>query len=224
MRIFKAELKLLEPLFFATKEISDMYITEPFIGNYALAYALGFATSEYIRAPQPKYIEDLQSVNTYCTPATFEKFKWITESFNSTGESRYLFMDKNMYIEYHGENKRARNIPQIGRLKMIAPESIAVFYVLSETIPKLPPYIRLGKFNSKALVKYQEVRYYKKEGVFESTTAVNPADLPLDLDVISYQSIPVKPIPIITRLKANGGYIQTEQAILPIGMGYCKRV
>ena len=35
------ELYCLEPVFFASRELSDTYYTEGVIGNYALTYALG---------------------------------------------------------------------------------------------------------------------------------------------------------------------------------------
>ena len=40
------ELWCAEPVFFASRELSDTYYTEGTIGNYALAYALGWARSQ----------------------------------------------------------------------------------------------------------------------------------------------------------------------------------
>ena len=57
------ELWCAEPIFFASRELSDTYYTEGVIGNYALAYALGWARSPYRlqgkETGKPRYIEDL---------------------------------------------------------------------------------------------------------------------------------------------------------------------
>jgi CRISPR-associated protein Csc1 len=223
MQLIKVSLELCEPLFFATKEVGSMYITEPFVGNYALAYATGIEITTYKRKPSVSYTEDLPKTSFYCTPAKFIKFSWISESFNSVGESRYLLMDKNNYKSFPEEKTRAANIPQIGTIKMIASESRAEFYVLKTENTTLPKYIRLGKFNSKARLDFEEIDYEIRNGYFECSTFLNPADLP-DLQIQSFGSNPVKPVPLIKDLKATGKYLHSRSISLPLGMSYCRRL
>ncbi|HQC15870.1 type I-D CRISPR-associated protein Cas5/Csc1 [Mesotoga prima] len=223
MQLIRVSLELCEPLFFATKEVGAMYITEPFVGNYALAYATGIEITTYKRKSAVSYTEDLPGTGFYCTPAQFKKFGWTSESFNSVGESRYLLMDKNNYKSFPEEKTRAANIPQIGTIKMIASESRAEFYVLKNTNDALPKYIRLGKFNTKARLDFEEMDYEVMSGHFECSVLLNPADLP-DIQIHSFRSNPVKPVPLLKSLKATGKYINSGDISLPYGMSYCRRL
>ena len=47
MHIYRCEFELMEHVFFASREVNDYFQTEAVVGNYALAYALGFCQSEY---------------------------------------------------------------------------------------------------------------------------------------------------------------------------------
>lgn len=64
------ELWCAEPVFFASRELSDCYYTEGAIGNYALAYAFGWARSSYRlidkAAGRPTYKEDLEPLAQSC--------------------------------------------------------------------------------------------------------------------------------------------------------------
>jgi CRISPR-associated protein Csc1 len=64
------ELWCAEPVFFASRELSDTYYTEGAIGNYALAYALGWARSPYRLTGKdtgrPRYLEDLTPLAEQC--------------------------------------------------------------------------------------------------------------------------------------------------------------
>ncbi len=72
--IYRCTLHLLEPTFFSSREISDLYQTEPFIGHIALCYALGLAPSRYTNDGKTvHYRADLAALNEqriYVTPAT----------------------------------------------------------------------------------------------------------------------------------------------------------
>lgn len=88
------ELHLLEPVFFASRELSDTYYTEGAIGNYALTYAFGLANSPYRlqgkQTGRPTYKEDFASIKNTCyiLPASpkdgrvtykFERFNALSE-------------------------------------------------------------------------------------------------------------------------------------------------
>jgi CRISPR-associated protein Csc1 len=93
---YLAELWCTEPVFFASRELSDTYYTEGTIGNYALAYALGWARSPYRLRGQdtgrPRYTEDLTPLHNDCyilpawpadghTSFRFERFNALSDSY-----------------------------------------------------------------------------------------------------------------------------------------------
>jgi CRISPR-associated protein Csc1 len=162
------ELWCAEPVFFASRELSDTYYTEGAIGNYALAYALGWARSPYRLTPKesgkPRYIEDLTPLNSECyvlpawavngTPT----FRF--ERFNALSDSYWYAMTNNRVATARQDAPRVRqgekpstfrpsNYPQTGRLRMI--ERGNRFHTLVLGDRELPEYIRLGKFMSKVL-------------------------------------------------------------------------
>ncbi|MDN5338428.1 MAG: CRISPR-associated protein Csc1 [Thermotogaceae bacterium] len=227
MKIYKAELETTEPLLFASKEVSEMYITVPYIHNYTLTYALGLAESSYIVKKEPSYQEDIKS-DIYITPAVFYEYRWHTQSFNTTGEGYYLKMERNNVVDLQtlkkvaGKKIRAKNVPQIGIFKMIAAQSKARFYVLSEKEIDLPRYIRLGKLMSKCKVIYSEVRHEKRYGEFFVKTALNPIDIPKSYNIKTFSVVSMKPSPIIHSMRATGEYLELvdENENLPQMMKY----
>ena len=72
--VYRCTLRLLEPTFFSTREIGNLYQTEAFIGHIALCYALSLAPSRYHNDGKTiHYREDLAVLNErgiYVTPAT----------------------------------------------------------------------------------------------------------------------------------------------------------
>ena len=71
--VLDCHLTLYEPVFFASREIDRLYLTEALIGNYALVYALGLINSPYhTERNRPQYAEDLRTLikqGIYITPA-----------------------------------------------------------------------------------------------------------------------------------------------------------
>jgi len=227
MKIYKAELETTEPLLFASKEVSEMYITVPYIHNYALTYALGLAKLSYIVKKEPTYQEDIKS-DIYVTPAVFYEYHWHTQSFNTIGEGYYLKMERNNVVdlqvlkEVAGNKIRPKNVPQIGVFKMIAAQSKARFYLFSKKEIDLPRYIRLGKLMSKCKVIYSEVKYKKGHGEFFVKTALNPVDIPSNYNIKTFSVVSMKPSPIIHSIRAIGEYFELidEDENLPQMMKY----
>ena len=89
------ELWCAEPVFFASRELSDTYYTEGAIGNYALAYALGWARSPYRLTGRdtgrPRYIEDLTPLNQQC---------YVLPAWSATGSPTYRFERFNACLLY----------------------------------------------------------------------------------------------------------------------------
>ena len=94
MYIYRCEFELMEHVFFASREVSDYFQTEAVVGNYALAYALGFCQSEYYNDGQIHYTRDLQKLNEesiYVTPGTFtEKPSFVISRFNALSDSYWF--------------------------------------------------------------------------------------------------------------------------------------
>ncbi|HDN79103.1 MAG TPA: type I-D CRISPR-associated protein Cas5/Csc1 [Chloroflexi bacterium] len=237
MQVYRGTLKLLDYVFFATIERGKVYETGAFIHNYALAYALGLAYSEYTHLEQkPNYEKELAPLNargvyvTPAAPASPEKVAYRLVQWNSIQEG-YAFAGKIQSIGY----------PDWGFARLLRPESTFTFYLLvaeGAGLPKAPALrdalegrpvrIRLGKFPGKALITLrpaEEVR--EEEGDFTATPLLNWRDLPADpvvCDVLA-ASLP-------TRLVYNARFTSAwyyevrfddERIRLPAGMRFLAR-
>ncbi|HXR66087.1 MAG TPA: type I-D CRISPR-associated protein Cas5/Csc1 [Ktedonobacteraceae bacterium] len=140
MQIYRCDLVLHDYLFFATTERGKVAETGPFIHNYALTYALGWATSPwYNEIQQPRYHEQLARVEKrYVTPATLMRGSYLTTQYNTMSES------------YRLTKIQSAGYPDWGFIKCFRPGSAFRFYVLSAQIVQFPHYLRLGKFMTKA--------------------------------------------------------------------------
>src|SRR5215211_6794986 len=170
MRAFRAILELHEHTFFASREVGILFQTEPVIGNYALAYALGLCSAPYgFRRGDPwdgsvRYRDDLAPLNergVYVTPATFDPstLRFSVGQFNAQSDAYYSrFGQNSIVVQRHLTRDPATNIPQSGRLRLLGMGSRAAFHLLATgDVPRLPSYVRLGKLNSKARLTWSEV-------------------------------------------------------------------
>lgn len=236
MKLYFCSLTLEESLFFASKEVSQMYVTAPYLGNYALTYALHLASEEYRGKERPQYEEDFQSLDAYVFPAKFLEYRWTAQSFNSPGEGFYLCMGKNIVVdgmmrrrlqeEYGrvlemGGRFPVFNSPQMGVLKMIAPESRAIFFVLSKEALHFPQFIRLGKFLAKCRVEASELSFEECAGPFLCSFPLNPVDLAREYIVRSYSVVSLKPVSLIEAVQVEGPYLRFEDPIGSVQGGFC---
>ena len=215
--IYRCQLELHDSLYFATREIGRLYETEPVIHNYALCYALGLVDSQiysttvaeehsyrYFCPEQvPKYEEHLTPLNQqniYVTPA------------RSLNHSAILNTWKYANNNYHVEmEKTQKNIPSFGRAKEIAAESRFEFFVISQKELKLPKWIRLGKWMSKAEVTVEPLPKPKiAEGIFTCTHPLNPLDVMFTNQVISYDVVNMPPVSLIQNVQMRGQYYQFD--------------
>ncbi len=221
--IYRCQIELHDSIYYATREIGRLYETEAVIHNYALCYALGLVDSEQYATtvseehsyryfcPQqvPKYEEHLTPLNQegiYVTPA------------RSISHSSILNTWKYANNNYHVEmEKTQKNIPSFGRTKEIAPESKFEFFIISEKSlidkpQKLPKWIRLGKWMSKAEVTVEELPKFKRcEGEFIFPYPLNPLDVMFSHRVISYDVINMPPVSLIRNIKLQGQYYKLEK-------------
>ncbi|MBE9198022.1 MULTISPECIES: type I-D CRISPR-associated protein Cas5/Csc1 [unclassified Nodularia (in: cyanobacteria)] len=228
--IYRCQLELHDSLYFATREIGRLYETEPIIHNYALCYALGLVDSEiysttvaeehsyrYFCPEQvPKYEEHLTPLNAqeiYITPARSIKHSAILNTWKYANNNYHVEMEKTQ-----------KNIPSFGRAKEIAPESQFEFFVISKKQIKLPKWIRLGKWMSKAEVTVAELPKSKSfSGVFTCKYPLNPLDVMFTHQVISYDVVNMPPVSLIQNVQMRGEYYQFEgisELKLPAKMEY----
>ncbi|MBW4651200.1 MAG: type I-D CRISPR-associated protein Cas5/Csc1 [Kastovskya adunca ATA6-11-RM4] len=228
--IYRYQLELHDSLYFATREIGRLYETEPIIHNYALCYALGLVDSDaysttvaeehsyrYFCPEQvPKYEEHLTPLNLqgiYVTPARALK--------HTATLSTWKYANNNYHVEME---KTQKNIPSFGRAKEIAPESKFEFFVISEKSLKLPKWIRLGKWMSKAEMKIEEIPKFKRsEGEFTFPYPLNPLDVMFSHQVISYDVVNMPPVSLIQNIKMRGQFYEFEGLKIPACMQYCFR-
>lgn len=237
------ELWCAEPVFFASRELSDCYYTEGAIGNYALAYALGWARSPYRLTDKatgrPTYAEDLTPIaqECYILPAwsATGKVTFRFERFNALSDAYWYAMTNNRVATAREDvslwqqgNKlntfRPSNFPQTGRLRMI--ERGNRFHTLVFGDRELPEYIRLGKFMSKVridiLAEASLVPLPISE--YDSKVNLNTADLPSNLDLLSFDLIAIPPVSLIKNLRFRGAAWCIGNYIVPANLRFCGRI
>lgn len=242
------ELWCAEPVFFASREISDCYYTEGVFGNYALAYALDWVSSPYRLVGQatgrPTYLEDLSTIaqDFYILPAwaPTSQVKFRFERFNALSDAYWYSMTNNRVAtaredlpEYRqlqkakGQDKprhrsfSASNFPQTGRFRMI--DRGNYFHTLVFGDRELPEYFRIGKFRSKirlSILKQFELLYLPI-GEYTSQALFNTADLPPDLRLLAFDLIAIPPVSLIKNLRFHGAAWQIGEFIVPANLQFC---
>jgi len=200
MFITVCHLTLHDYLFYASREMGRLYETEKYLHNYGLTYALGLVRAPYTNLAQvPHYQEDLGVMNeqgVYVTPAHPLRYTFAFHTFKMANVNYYNKMEQ-----------MSRNEVVFGRAKELAPESIFEFFVLSEREVKLPRWIRLGKWMSKARVDVlASGDAMVKEGAFRANGALNPLDVSLLPDNCSI--IAMAPASLITNVYSSGSYYE----------------
>lgn len=242
------ELWCIEPVFFASREISDCYYTEGVIGNYALAYALDWVSSPYRLVGQatgrPTYLEDLVPIaqDSYVLPAwapkgqvsfRFERFNalsdayWYSMTNNRVATAREDLPEYRQLQKEKGQDKPKHrsfspsNFPQTGRLRMI--DRGNYFHTLVFGDRELPDYFRIGKFRSK--VRLSVLQQYPlvalPEGEYTSQVLLNSADLPPELSLLTFDLISIPPVSLVKNLRFQGPAWQIGEFIVPANLQFC---
>jgi CRISPR-associated protein Csc1 len=230
--IYRCTIELHDNLYYATREIGRLYETEPILHNYALCYALGLVDSDrystrvsedheyrYFCPEQvPKYEEHLTPLNQqgiYVTPA------------RSVIHAAVLHTWKYANNNYHVEmEKTQKNIPSFGRAKEIAAESQFECFVISEQEIKLPKWIRLGKWMSKAeVVQSLPLEFVSTTKDFICKHPLNPLDVMFTHQVVSYDTLNMPPVSLIRNVRfLNGAHYSiragNDTFALPANMQY----
>lgn len=235
MHIYPADLLLWEHTFFASREIDPLYASEPLIGNYALTYALGLCNAPYHWDGGPRYKEDLTPLNEqglYITPAYFSYLRMTLTRFNGQIDSYYSRFAQNAITMQRDQKEKVRptNFPQTGRIRMLGLGSRAHFFLLDRDHliaqgkgPRLLPYIRLGKFMSKARITWQArvVPQPLQSNEAKVHGMLNGADLEDTTGLLIFSSYNIHPAPILHDVRMSGQFWQLNHDILlPMGMHY----
>ena len=202
--IYRCTIELHDNLYYATREIGRLYETEPILHNYALCYALGLVDSDRYstRVPEeheyryfcpeqiPKYEQHLTPLNQqeiYVTPAKAVRHAAVLHTWK--------YVNNNYHVEME---KTQKNIPSFGRAKEIAAESQFECFIISSQSIKLPKWIRLGKWMSKAEVKVEELTEFKTVTKdFICKHPLNPLDVMFTHQVVSYDTLNMPPVSLI---------------------------
>ncbi len=218
--LWQCDLRLQDYLYFATVTRGRMIETGPFIHNYSLTYALGWAKSEWRQErKEPLYAEQLSNVKgIYVTPAR-------------------LLTENHTVVPYRAETESyaSSSVPDSKPggyriIKCFGPGSVFRFYILTRSdLDKIPPLIRLGKYMAKAeIAKQRPVELEIMEGDYTTSALLNWDDMavrPILCDVIVY-ALP-------GRLMENARFSGTrylrarfasgEEVKLPLEMGYLRK-
>ena len=227
MKIFSAEITLVDRLFFRHRELDKLVETSRNIHNYALTYsiynAIGKPLVNYMSLQDsPTYKSDLQGVKDlgfYITPAKALDISYTMETTNVKSEK---------YTEKMGED-RGKTYPSGHKLKLadIGSKYLAIVFLGKGCEIEFPHNIRLGKLMSKAKVDWKELDFSKKNGDFEINHPLNPMDLPEDFKehVKSADYLRMSPTGLIKNISVSDhGYYHLNngdfEITLPTNMEY----
>jgi CRISPR-associated protein Csc1 len=215
MHIYRLCLTLQDPLYFATRELGRLYVTERYLHNYALTYALGLSQSNYHDAEHiPHYQEDIEPLNqrgVYITPACPIDSAYVTHT--------YKWANLHSHVEMQQISK---NVPTYGRIRELAPESIFETYIISSESVNLPAWIRLGKWMSKVEVRQSKpLKFELKTDDFLCSHPLNPLDVMFSHQVLSYDTVNMPPVSLIRNVRIHGQFYELEGGLkLPAQMQY----
>ena len=216
MHAYRLTITLQDLMYYASRELGRMYISERYIHNYALTYALGLVTSSYHDVVQvPHYQEDLEPLNEagiYVTPAKPLKIETASHTFK--------FADTRYQVKME---QSSVNVPTFGRVREITPESAFEAFVFSEQNLKLPSWIRLGKWMSKARVDHQAFETSQGDSAFTTLHPLNALDTAFAPQL--YDLINMPPVSLINNARFEGKHIRVRVAdkdtrTFPAGMKY----
>lgn len=145
--LYRLDITMHDYLLFATTERGRVAETGPFVHNYALTYAFGWARSPWHHeGHKPHYQQELARVGKrYITPARLLRGSTVVTQYNTMHERYYL-----------EPAQKSVGYPDWGFIKCYRPGSLFRGYVVSAAAQSFPRFIRLGKFLAKAAVQVTE--------------------------------------------------------------------
>ena len=215
--VFEVEIEALDYIFFSTYEIGREYFTGQFIGNWALAFALGLAQNEFYA----------QNLSHFDVDAIYSKLRGVKKYIFPARPKRELRMKKfdfTTQLEFFAETRvKNSQFPDFGKARVICPHSKFLTYMLDfdGDFSKDSMIVRLGKWEGQSVVRFRQVGFHVKKGNFKSDHYLSWEDLPQKPKFFS--SMPYsKPAKIIySAFFESSRYVEVESGIsLPIDVGY----
>jgi len=223
MQVTRCRLTLHDSLYYATREMGRLYETEKVIHNWALTYALGLVQKPYRSFDSvPTYKEDLIVINeagVYVTPAKPIRYDYVISTFK-LADNRHRPFSTVSNTRKKELGIIVTNKPSFGRAKELAPGSVFEFYIVGKFPNRLPKWIRLGLWMSKAWVEVETVEsnLTPKQGIFTCSHLLNPIDLPTLPEL--YDLISMPPVSLLQNARFNGEYVEFGGVCLPTSMAY----
>ena len=216
MYVTCCQLTLHENVFYATREIGRLYETGRYLHNYGLAYALGFVHAPYNNTSAvPRYQQDLPLLNDaqiYVTPARPLEVTFELNTFKYADNRYRVKMEPS-----------SRNVPTFGRAKELAVGSTFEFMIVSVEPPRLPHWVRLGKWMGKAAlaITCQEEVNSVSAAEFISAVPLNPLDGPTSLKILAYDLISMPPVSLLDHVTLIGEHYRlADGRRLPAQLAY----
>ena len=195
IRLYIGRLYNHDYLWFSSFEISKTAATLPLIHNYALSYAIsGYSHGVYV-GNTPRYVEDLNAMPAYATPARPQGSVVSTRFTQNAVNSRSFRTD---------DAPRGRNSPSLGWRLVLDPvwRSAAsdstilgfTFYIFARDSFRTPGVIRLGKKGCPVRLEWEEITpavAVLTDTPVRPTHAVNPLDV--QGEIVSYDPLPIPP-------------------------------
>lgn len=218
MRFTLCRLTFHENLFYATREVGRLYETGRYLHNYALTYALGLAAAPYFQAQQtPSYAAELGALNAqgiYVTPARGVAVRYQMATFKLANNAYHVKMEQS-----------SRNLPTFGRAKEVAVGSAFEFGIVHADPLRLPRWVRMGLWRSKALLETIAEAELKPAPAGEQIAGLplNPLDVAGEFQL--YDLISMPPSSIVDNALLKTDWLRAdlpgrEALFLPAGMRY----
>jgi CRISPR-associated protein Csc1 len=214
--IYRCDLTLHDFLFFASVEKGKVAETSPFVHNYALTYALGWAPVVWYNGQQKaRYFDNLSPIHDcYITPARLIQGASMIMQYNTLSE------------QLKPSKERSIGYPDWGFIKCFRPGTRFRAYVLSNKQEVLPRYIRLGKFMSKTQIgTVAATSVEEQQGACKVAHLLNWSDLrtkPVICNVLA-SSLPTRLISqaLFEEISfLHAAFPDGDELNLPLDMGY----
>ena len=226
MQVTRCRLILHDSLYYATREMGRLYETEKVIHNWALTYALGLIQKPYRSFNSvPTYQEDLTPINAagvYVTPAKPIHYDYVISTFK-LADNRHRPFSTVSNTRKRELKITVTNKPSFGKAKELAQESEFEFFIVGELPERVPKWIRLGLWMSKAKIEIEDCQDLTvQRGKFTCPHLLNPLDLSIRPQL--YDLISMPPVSLLQNATLTGEYVafqrEQETVCLPATMRY----
>lgn len=218
MKLYKCHLEPHDYLFFVSRDLAKIGVTEKIVHNTALNYAVNFTSRVMSFSSQPDYNKDIEKFQIRVTPAhPLSTIPEIGFSYNAVND---LDVSTDAVGNYPTVGKYYKiDLGTIHMLKGKKNFEFTCFEFFSFSFNNSPPrrIIRLGKKDSYSIIKSEELQEIKineakEESPVKPSHLINPLEFEgkfADGFPISLLSIP--PHLLITSCRIDGGkYIEAR--------------